>query len=402
MKNGPALGDLDALERFVAENDELLELEAIMGRFNVFEALRIERAEIRHSNFLAWLLNPAASHGQGDLFLKAVVMDILRAARAQDMGVAISPVAIDGEDLDHAEVRREWNHVDLLIVSEQPSMVLAIENKVDSDEHSDQLSRYKATIAGAFPGVPAQFVFLTTDGDEASEGGWVSYSYEDLHRVLRRTRAKAGGSLGVDVGVFVDHYLNVIGTKFMEDSTIAALCRKIRANHGRALDLIWQYTGGESEPLLSEFAQRVRVELPGTEVVGETGRDVKVVPKEWLDVLPEIGEGSNAQAWLSIRFVVKQRRCYLVLRTSTVADEQKRNAILERLFDPKSALGFKPKFKSWRDQKRVLLKRVDVSAWTEEEEPDTPALTSKAIATLKSMLSELGGVAELLRGAGVA
>ena len=55
---------LAALERFVIENDDLLELESHIGRFNIFDALRIERMEIRHSNFLAWLLDPNESHGQ--------------------------------------------------------------------------------------------------------------------------------------------------------------------------------------------------------------------------------------------------------------------------------------------------------------------------------------------------
>lgn len=36
---------LAALERFVVENDELLELEARIGRFNIFDALRIEPLE---------------------------------------------------------------------------------------------------------------------------------------------------------------------------------------------------------------------------------------------------------------------------------------------------------------------------------------------------------------------
>ena len=70
--------DLEALEQFVVDNDRLLELEARIGRFNIFDALGIVNAEIRHSNFLAWLLDPGESHGMGGLFLKAVLMDLLR------------------------------------------------------------------------------------------------------------------------------------------------------------------------------------------------------------------------------------------------------------------------------------------------------------------------------------
>jgi hypothetical protein len=56
-----------ALETFVVDNDDLLALESIIGRFNIFDALNIARAEIRHSNFLAFILDPAESHGQGQV-----------------------------------------------------------------------------------------------------------------------------------------------------------------------------------------------------------------------------------------------------------------------------------------------------------------------------------------------
>ena len=59
--------DLQALERFVAENDDLLALEEQIGRFNIFDALGIARVEIRHSNYLAWLLTPGESHGEMDV-----------------------------------------------------------------------------------------------------------------------------------------------------------------------------------------------------------------------------------------------------------------------------------------------------------------------------------------------
>jgi hypothetical protein len=56
-----ASGNLDtealaALERFVVDNDDLLALESLIGRFNIFDALNIARVEIRHSNFLALIL----------------------------------------------------------------------------------------------------------------------------------------------------------------------------------------------------------------------------------------------------------------------------------------------------------------------------------------------------------
>src|SRR4051812_3595847 len=109
---------VEALERFVVENDDLITLESRIGKFNIFDALGITRAEIRHSNFLAFILDPAESHGQGQLFLKAILMDVLKEATADKR--PLSPIELDGTDLRGVEVRREWQHIDLLITCQQP------------------------------------------------------------------------------------------------------------------------------------------------------------------------------------------------------------------------------------------------------------------------------------------
>lgn len=164
--------DLEALEHFIVDNDDLLDLEARIGRFNIFDALRIDRVEIRHSNFLAWLLDPAGSHGQSALFLRAILMDVMRRARELGLPQALSPVELDGVELQGVEIRREWRGIDLLISCREPEFVVAIENKVDSGEHSDQLKRYETIVDRDWPDARKQFVLLTRAGDEASEEDW--------------------------------------------------------------------------------------------------------------------------------------------------------------------------------------------------------------------------------------
>lgn len=365
----------------------------------MFEALGVARAEIRHSNFLAWLLSPGASHGQGDVFLRAVVTDILRKARAQDKVPAISPVEIDGRDLHNVEVRREWQNIDLLIVSRDPQFVIAVENKIDSGEHSNQLRRYEESVRREFASHRVQFVYLTKDGEDASDEDWVTYSYEDLHGALARAKRQAAGSLGGDVGVFLDHYLNLLGTRFMEDTEIAELCRRIRANHGRALDLIYQYTGGEMNPLLQAFADRVRAEFPHLVVARITAKDVRVVPKAWLEVLPPIGEGDERRAWLCVRFVARGDRCWLGVRTSGVTDTAVRNTVLRALVDPAHGLPLRPMFKNWEAQSRVMLAQHRVASWNEEEEPDVPGIVDKAVRLIPEVLGKLADVPRVISAA---
>ena len=79
-------------------------------------------------------------------------------------------------------------YIDLLISCEEPRFVIAIENKIDSGEHDDQLQRYKGTVASDFPGVKSLFVFLSPQGDDPSDEDWVSYSYAALYQAFIRAR----------------------------------------------------------------------------------------------------------------------------------------------------------------------------------------------------------------------
>ncbi|WP_008316520.1 PD-(D/E)XK nuclease family protein [Leptolyngbya sp. PCC 6406] len=66
------------LERFIVDNQDLEELEAKIFRFNIFEAVGMVRQEIKHSNFIQFLLNPAEKHQLDDLFLKELLIEVLR------------------------------------------------------------------------------------------------------------------------------------------------------------------------------------------------------------------------------------------------------------------------------------------------------------------------------------
>jgi hypothetical protein len=65
--------DLEAPEALVVDNPELERLEALLDEFNIFEAIGAVRVELRHSDFLAFLLNPTQNHGLGDAFVKRLL-----------------------------------------------------------------------------------------------------------------------------------------------------------------------------------------------------------------------------------------------------------------------------------------------------------------------------------------
>ena len=80
---------------------------------NIFQILRISKTEIRHSNFLAWLLDPKESHKLGDIFLKRFLREVFSSEKFQDL----DQVDVEGTDLSKVEIYREWNNIDLLILN---------------------------------------------------------------------------------------------------------------------------------------------------------------------------------------------------------------------------------------------------------------------------------------------
>lgn len=276
---------LAVLERFVVENDALADLDAEIGRLNIFDALGIVNTEIRHSNFLAWLLDPAESHGQGQLFLRAVLLDLLREAPPQDR--PMSPVDLDGADLRGVQIRREWRHIDILIAADEPRVVIAIENKILSGEHSNQLKRYKETVQSAFPEHRPLFVFLTREGDEPSEEAWCSYDYGKLFGSLNRCVRRNEDSIGEEVRVFVGHYLALLRSRFMDDPKIDELVDRIYRNHRQALDLIFERKSDPQRALVAAFIDALCGHLPELIVQGGNHRK-SYAPASMADVVKGI------------------------------------------------------------------------------------------------------------------
>lgn len=335
--------ELAALERFVVENDDLLALEERIGRFNIFDALGIARAEIRHSNFLAWLLDPAESHGQGDLFLKALLMDIAKRAREQGLSPPFSPVHLDGADLSGVEVRREWKSIDLLLIGKAPMFAIAIENKLDSGEHSNQLQRYEDTAKVEFGDRPRMHVFLTPEGDDASDSDWVSYSYADIHRVISRIIKTNTGAIGTDVATFLKHYLNLLESRIMDDPQIDELCRRIYKNHRAAIDLIAERAGVGGNQALFRIEEWIKPD-PHWHWVNTTTKWVVFMPKLLRESLPPIGTRPqfDRREWIVFSFYLdRQERLTFGVHVWPTTDEALRERIILRLVRDRDEFGLR-------------------------------------------------------------
>ena len=97
--------------------------------YNVFDVL--ETKEVKHSKFIASLLDPKGLHYQGDLFLR----EFINACGISDFGL----------DTSNAQVYREYENIDIYITDGNKHII--IENKIcDANDQDKQIYRYIETI----------------------------------------------------------------------------------------------------------------------------------------------------------------------------------------------------------------------------------------------------------------
>jgi hypothetical protein len=266
------------------------ELSLLKKQPNIFSALGIGKHEIRHSNFLAWLLNPNESHGIGDLFLTQFLRDIVLDEKCKE----ISLIDLPDLNLNKTVIYREWNNIDLVLQID--NIVIAVENKFLSTEHSDQLKRYKKIIEASFVKERKIFVYLTPDGDEASEkDAYINYSYERILEILEELILLHKSSLNNSTILYISDYINAVKLLVMENSPINDLAIKIYNNHKELLDLIFEVKP-DSIRLLDNVV-RTFVESKGLILGSQAKGYVRFLPKELNEIIPKVQNKGSNKGW---------------------------------------------------------------------------------------------------------
>ena len=234
---------------------------------NVFYAVGMLRQEIKHSAFLAWLFAPNNPHGFGSLFLRkfleqlfvhpnlegdkeaeprlktnAEVLAVFSRVRnieelnnflcADDISVLTErPVDLDGR-------------IDIYIESPSTKTLIAIENKVFTSTHDEQLSRYEAEFLDRTDWKRI-YVYLTPRGDmpydfDEYRQNWCVCSYETVLKIIREfTKDKIGRKLKY----IMEDYLEMVETEILQKKKeLRTLCKQIRREHKDALEILLNYT----------------------------------------------------------------------------------------------------------------------------------------------------------------
>ena len=153
-------------------------------------------------------------------------------------------------DWTGAEVRREWSNevdgelgrLDILIVNRVEQALCAIENKVFSSEHSDQLTRYRKALECEYPRFKRNYVFLTpacaSPYRKEERAHWRNLGYAEIFNIVQQMVERKDGQTKEGVEAFLHQYAVTLRRNILPDSIISQMARKIYLEHREAMDLI--------------------------------------------------------------------------------------------------------------------------------------------------------------------
>lgn len=268
-----------AIEALLLDDDGIPSIALRLGGFNVFEAMGHPRSEERHSDFLAFLLDPNEAHGLGAEVLRRLVVTILKSMRPEDRPISPSEVMLT--DFESCQVLREHRRIDVLCVDESHRFLLAIENKIGSGEHSGQLPRYRSFLKAQYGDFRRILAYLTPDKREPLEDkNWTPVSYTDVLSIVELLAKTQKDEISNAVALALDHYAVMLRRNIVIDDDLVSVARTVYRKHRAALDFIFEQKP-DDQLEMSDFAQQIASEYSQITVVKPTKSYIRFFPTDW-------------------------------------------------------------------------------------------------------------------------
>ena len=236
-----------------------------LSDINCFEILKIDQMEIRHSNFLAWILDPASPSGIGNQLLKRLLLFCSENNDKAKKG--LDAVDIELMDLDDIVIKREQStgkntgnknnkRIDLLICSEKGKFCICIENKINTGEGKGQLSNYYKYVEETFARKNTKYtkykyeyryyILLSPTGIDAEKeedkNSWIALSYADLYDWIDEILTTYEEKIPVKAKDLIKDYLNALQRNVIEGA-FKKKCEEIYINHADAFAIFENYKG---------------------------------------------------------------------------------------------------------------------------------------------------------------
>ena len=215
-----------------------------------------------------------------------------------------------------------------MLVDEENKVIVVIENKINSSEHSDQLIRYENTIEKQYGQYKKMYLFLTKEGSESSRPDiWGDYSYEKISHLIEKIAINADD----DVKFILEDYKDIIRRKIMKDEKLRELCEKIYFKHKAALDLIYEYR----PDIISEIGTFLKNELKSIDEIKESQHNKRIVRFSDMNLRQinsmykeEVGNWTNDKSIILHEFKINDKNVRMVTVVGPSIDSQSREQLI--------------------------------------------------------------------------
>ena len=273
-------------------------------------------AEEFHSRIISWLLDPSAHHGQAAHFIVAL------------LNSTMAPPRLLNADWITAQVSQEWEHVvdgqrgylDILILNQDYHTLIAIENKTFSQEHSNQLTRYRRALADAYPDFTKHHIFLSPAGQPPNLARdrkyWQPASYSVIHNAIQEILD--AGVADPDANALLQIYATTTRRNVMPDTSLDRQARRIYLEHWEAIERILKNRPKwieETKPMLKEAVAKHsfwELDCEDAQYVGFRAADWDEFPSSRTGT----GWGPESNALLLFEFLFDGETPYLALEIS--------------------------------------------------------------------------------------
>ncbi|MFP8782590.1 PDDEXK-like family protein [Planococcus plakortidis] len=225
---------------------EFARLHQKFHQFNPLKVLRVDQFEIRHSNILAWLLDPNETHQLGSFFLKKLLTRLVMRAENEGKAGGIDFLSFLYSSFHDAEVSREVKthtnrKIDLLVHVPSQKLVLVIENKFHAGESDGQLADYLAYAKAEFqePGYTLLPIFLTLANEEPSDDSYLLLGYEDVLEIIEQQLEFSKETTAGAIYDFLSFYIEVLKEQLVHDAESVELALTVYEENKNAIDFLF-------------------------------------------------------------------------------------------------------------------------------------------------------------------
>jgi len=233
--------ELELVKQFEKECSlDLMKINELSMRFNYFVIIKKEISENIHSDVLAWLFNPKENHNLQGAFLSQFAIRI---------GLNLKSNQLNDTIVNREKFFTDNNKRIDILITDNNSYFIAIENKIKTKQEKDQLIDYYQSLDRRYGFIKNQYyVFLTPEGDDPNHEKWEIFDYHQIYEILSAVIEQLNPKLDNNVKDFLDQYKTVIRRYvLMSKDEIKEICKKLYKEHKEALDIIYEHRMDKSQ-----------------------------------------------------------------------------------------------------------------------------------------------------------